>query len=246
MAKRTFSLLALVVCFLMFVSMLCGCNVIPSESNGDENNNSGSDYKLTVQDPNGYLIENLEARYKAGEEVTVKTEMLADGDLIAYLDGVSLGLETQILEKGVYYWEFYFTMPSKDAVLSFSLSDGLTKDGLVLEEDIQSEIISSFVNIHSKDTEPVTEDEISLRCYGAFDGVYVLFVDVASWGSFEVITTDIIAGVEFVYSNSQTMIVYSDNAFYEISEAYDNNFLSYDNLVTAQQIYKFCHISLYR
>lgn len=84
-----------------------------------------NEYKLTVQDPRGYIIEALQETYKAGEKVTVKTEVLFDVDMIAYLDGVSLGRQTAVLEDDEYHWEFYFVMPAHDAVLNFELSGGM-------------------------------------------------------------------------------------------------------------------------
>ena len=215
------------------------------ESNGNENDNSAQNYKLTVQDPDGYLIEDLRDEYQAGKEVVVKTTVLSDGDLVAYLDGVCLGLETQVYESGAYHWEFYFDMPAHDAILSFALSDGLTKHGIALDEDIQWEIKTAVLDVYIKGQEPITQDDISLRCYGAFDGVYVLFVK-GVFGATQAVRIDIISGVKFVYSTGLSMLVYSDGAFYEIYEAYANNILTYDDMLTTQQNYKACTISLYR
>lgn len=251
MAKRNISLLAMALCFLLITSLMCGCCVNPGESNGDEDDNSATRYKLTVQDPNGYLIEDLQDKYEAGEEVIVKTNVLSDGDLVAYLNGVSLGLETQTVEKDGNHWEFYFDMPSHDAVLSFALSEGLTINGFPLEEDKQLEIKTAVYNAYIKDKyeDDISYDTVleivSFRCYGVFNDVYVLFVD-GMFGASQAIKIDVIAGVRFVYVNGLTMFVYSDGAFYEIYEAYANNILSYDNMLTTQQNYKACAISLYR
>lgn len=89
---------------------------------------SGSDtaeYRLNVYDPNGYIIEPLKETYMAGENVIVKTEVLFDVDMITYLDGVSLGVQTAVLENDEYHWEYYFVMPSHDATLTFTLSGGM-------------------------------------------------------------------------------------------------------------------------
>ena len=241
MTKRKISVLAVMMCLLLVISMVCACNLIPNE----ENNNTTTKYNLTVQDPNGYLIEELQAQYQAGEEVIVKTRELADENLMAYLDDELLGLETKVYYKGEYHWEYFFTMPARDATLSFKFSDGLTHKGIALDEDVQQKIITSFVNAYSTDRDPITADEISLRCYGAFDGVYVLFVDVESMLKLPAFREQTIAGVKFIYSYLQTMVVYSNNAFYEIKDAYENNILSYDNMLAAQQTYKACHMSLY-
>ena len=115
----------------------------------------------------------------------------------------------------------------------------------VLNKKTQREIITAFVKLHSNDYYTVTEDEVSLRCYGAFDGVYVIFED-GIWCRTEAVKSEVIAGVRFVYPNGLKMTVYCDGAFYTLSEAYENGILSYDNLLTTQQTYKACNGSLHR
>ena len=264
MTKRKFSFLILALCILLVVSLLCGCygnpgensdndssnssetnkNKSTNESNSNESNNSSIDYKLTVQDPNGYIIEELQEQYKAGEEVIVKTKTMSDVDLIAYLDGVSLGLETQKQEKGEYHWEFYFVMPAHDAILSFEFSDGLTKNGITLDEAAQTEIKTAFYNKYVDKYPDLAFEQLSLRCYGEFDGVYVIFED-GVWGRITAITSEVIAGVKFIYPDGLQMTVYCNNAFYKLSEAYENGILSYDNILKTQETYKACNINLY-
>lgn len=115
-----------------------------------------------------------------------------------------------------------------------------------LDEAVEGEIIDAFVAVHSQDSYPVTEDEVSLRCYGAFDGVYVLFVDVSGWAYTMAIKNEVIAGVKFVYSCGQTLTVYADGAFYSLSEAYENKILSRQDLKAVQRNYKGDYQYLYR
>ncbi len=69
------------------------------------------------------FIEKLEKRYGAGTEVTVKMHILTDVDVVGYLNGKSLGRQTAIKTGNEYtHWEFYFTMPKKDATLRFEIS----------------------------------------------------------------------------------------------------------------------------
>ena len=248
MAKSKFSLLTLVLCFLLVFSILCGCNLISNGSNSNENNNSESAYKLTVQDPNGYIIEDLQEQYKAGEEVIVITEILPDGDLGAFLDGDFFGFGAKVDRKINSQWqfclEFYFIMPEHDAVLSFAIPDKLTKNGLVLDEATQTEIKTAFYNKYIDKYPNLGYEHLSLRCYGAFDGVYVIFED-GVWDTTCAVTSEVIAGVKFVYADALHMTVYCDGAFYTLAEAYDNGVLSYDNLLATQQIYKACCGSIY-
>lgn len=114
-----------------------------------------------------------------------------------------------------------------------------------LDEAIEKEIIAAFVAAHADDKYPVTEDEISLRCCAVFDDVYVLFVDVAGWDYDCAIWHIFVADVEFVYGSGQRMTVYSNGAFYSLSNAYENEILSYDDLITLQKKYQSDHDYLY-
>lgn len=116
---------------------------------------------------------------------------------------------------------------------------------IAIDKEISKEIVTAFIAAHINDKHPVTEDEISLRCYGVFDNVYVLFVDVVSWGYGAAILTEIIADLQFIYSCGQKMTVYSDGAFYSLTDAYENGILSRDNLLTVQENYIKDHEYLY-
>ncbi len=310
-------------------------------------------YRLTVQDPHGYIIEDLQERYKAGETITVKTTIICDASLVAFLDGISLGAETPVQTGDRYtHWEFYFEMPAHDAVLSFELKDGflpgesamdreikaayvakhpsgnlteadvtlrrygefdgthvllidvagsataqvetletvdgitfcfavresfdvyraeefytlqqafdlgfLTHDNLysvwekhreenyslydsgrvTLNAATTTEIVAAYIAAYSTDSHPLTEEDVKLRCFGAFDGVYVFFVDVASVHYMEVICGETVSGVDFIYSNSHSLTVYSEGEFCSISEAFEKELLTHDELLTVQKNYR--------
>ena len=203
-------------------------------------------YTLTVQDPDGYVIVDLQKQYKAGEAIYVTTELIPDTAIGAYLDGVFFGLGAKSWEKIDSQYQFcriyYFIMPEHDAILSFSPSDYLTEDGIPLTEAEQTEIKTVVYNEHKHTG--LSYEYISLRCYGAFDGVYVLFLD-GVWSHLDVVTSEVIAGVIFTYPNSIHMEVYCDGAFYTLSEAYENGILSYDDLLTTHDTYKACNGSTF-
>lgn len=77
-------------------------------------------YALTVNGED-MLYENLNAKYKAGEEVTVKTK-------IRPYEGVKAALDTEYLVKTKStqdeYWQFTFTMPAHNALLDISSYKG--------------------------------------------------------------------------------------------------------------------------
>lgn len=104
----------------------------------------------------------------------------------------------------------------------------------VLDEAIEREIIAALVAAHENDRYPVAEDEVSLRCRGAFNGVYVLFVDVDSWDYTTAVYWVVVDDVEFVYPTGQKMTVYYNGSFCSLDEAYENEILSHDDLLTVQ------------
>lgn len=78
------------------------------------------------------------------------------------------------------------------------------------------------------ETEMTIDDVIILNNYGTYNGAVVIRM---LRGAYEVITTIKIAGIEFTFSNSNTALVWKDGHFFELSDAYDNDILTKDNLV---------------
>ncbi len=81
-------------------------------------------YSVTVEDDE-FLYEKLNDKYKEGEQVVVKTEILLDASITVYVNGESIGMG-QAIETGDEYthWEYYFTMPSEDVVIRLEITDG--------------------------------------------------------------------------------------------------------------------------
>lgn len=94
---------------------------------------------------------------------------------------------------------------------------------------IRKDYCAIFVNL--------TPDQVKLRFMGIFGESYVLFVDVKDMMYAEVITTDTVAGLQFVYSCSQRMQVWSDGQFYNLQLAYDNGLLTREDLRTLARDY---------
>ena len=95
---------------LSFIFLIVGCS-------------NSKKYKLTVDDPNNFIIEKMNKEYFSGEKVIVKTSILYDVDLKLFLDDEFVCSQTVINDNGTYtHWEFYFTMPAKNAKISFKTS----------------------------------------------------------------------------------------------------------------------------
>lgn len=77
--------------------------------------------------------------------------------------------------------------------------------------------------------EMIIEDVHILNNYGTYNGAVVIRMKRSAY---EVITTINIAGVNFTFSNTNTALVWKDGYFYELSDAYNNDILTKDNLIT--------------
>ncbi len=81
-------------------------------------------YSVKVENDE-FLYEKLNDKYKEGEQVVVKTEILLDASITVYVNGESIGMGKAIETGDEYtHWEYYFTMPSKDVVIKLEVTDG--------------------------------------------------------------------------------------------------------------------------
>ena len=111
-------LLSGILCFA--ASAFCGC--------GD------SKYTLSVGGETDLLYAPLDPSYAAGETVTVKTGLLCDAVTVVALNGVELP-HTPVKENDVYtHWEFVFTMPDENTVLSIKTTDGFLEPNYTVVE----------------------------------------------------------------------------------------------------------------
>ncbi len=79
------------------------------------------------------------------------------------------------------------------------------------------------------ETEMTIDDVVILNNYGTYNGAVVVRI---KRGAFQVITTIEIDSIEFIFSDSNTPLVWSDGQFFELIDAYDENLLTKDDLVS--------------
>ncbi len=84
---------------------------------------------------------------------------------------------------------------------------------------------------------PDTTGGWSYRCYGNFDGVYVIFADKKFKVWEPKLTTDIVNGITFVYPNENKLKVCAGGTFYSLSEAFEKNILSAAELAEVHKVY---------
>ena len=84
---------------------------------------------------------------------------------------------------------------------------------------------------------PDTNGGWSFRCYGKFDGKYVIFAD-KSYKIYEPkMTADVVCGLTFIYPNENKLQVCANGTFYSLGDAYAKNILSEAEIREVYNIY---------
>ena len=85
-------------------------------------------------------------------------------------------------------------------------------------------------HLYGESYDSETDGEVSIEsCYGIYNGcVPVMFSQIA----FTVITDVQVEGINFHYRSSNTIKVWKDGTFYSIQEAYDQGFLTKEQIQT--------------
>lgn len=75
------------------------------------------------------------------------------------------------------------------------------------------------------------------RCYGNFDGKYVIFADQKYKVYEPKETTEVVNGLKFVYPNENKLQVCANGTFYSLAEAFEKKILTADDLAEVHKIY---------
>lgn len=130
--KKITVLLLLILAFTLFATSCSSTNGGTSSST-NSNTNGGSSggtntvltpptgtYKVTVEDPDNYVIRMPEMNYYPPySEVTIYTGVLTDVDLEMYVNGVFECTQTSVYESDGYIWKYSFTMPVAPVTVTF-------------------------------------------------------------------------------------------------------------------------------
>ena len=84
---------------------------------------------------------------------------------------------------------------------------------------------------------PDTNGGWSFRCYGNFDGRYVIFADKKYMAYEPKTTIDIVNGLTFVYPNENKLKVCANGTFYSLNEAFEKKIISEAELNEVYKIY---------
>ena len=77
-----------------------------------------------------------------------------------------------------------------------------------------------------------------LKAYGRFNETTALLMSNTGIDYMEVETVEVVAGYEFIYPNSNTMLVYHYNNIYTLTEAYNNNLFKKSDIALIYQNYE--------
>ena len=97
-------------------------------------------------------------------------------------------------------------------------------------------IKSTYLLQHVNDAQ-YTEEDLSIRYYGCYEGAHICFID----GIYEyspMIKEEVLSGLAFRYPSSQKLMVYKDGDILELKTAYEAGWLSTDALSQLLEYYK--------
>ena len=118
------------------------------------------------------------------------------------------------------------------------------KEKPVLTEEQEAGIKRAFLNRFVDESEGLTTEDGSVRCYGIFGQAYAVFVD-GFFGYADVIAVETVRGLRFLYPSMQPMYIYADSQFFRLREALDGGVLTEDDLQTLYETYKGWNQALY-
>lgn len=110
-------------------------------------------------------------------------------------------------------------------------------DAPVLTAEVEDMIKTAYMATDS--SVDYTKDDLTVEYYGEYEGAHIAIVD-GPWDSPGWMQTEIVAGVEFVYSSgSRELKVYKDGERMSLQEALDTGWLSEASIHELWGYYKF-------
>ncbi len=176
-------------------------------------------HKVTMKDED-WLFEDLKDRYFEGEKVTVKIGTVTDTGYLLLANGKNVKEVVPNSDGSYDYWEFAFTMPNEDVVLEFKTYDGF------LQYPNEGRLIESYILANS-DVESAWID----RYYGEYESGAIVAIIKSRNDADQVLTIENVQNFSFIYPTENTVIsVLYGSAFYSVKDAYNNGYLSADDL----------------
>lgn len=102
---------------------------------------------------------------------------------------------------------------------------GMYEEEEMMMEVTDREILRAFIENNPSLMEDCTEQELSVLRIGVFGGCHAVFVNGPFFYN-DVIVTQTVDGLDFVYGSSHTMNIYRDGKLYTLPEAWDAGVIS--------------------
>ena len=190
---------------------------------------TSAEYSLTMNDEE-WLYEDLKATYKAGETVSVKIEMAIDLGYLFLVNGNDIA-DCQDVD-GL-YWEFTFTMPACNVEIDFKTYDGFLPDrnyGILIESYWKQNLDADYVYIENY--------------YGEFSGGAIVAM-IASGAYDDAVWEETVGDTTIRYNNENRILVLYEGEFYTLTAAYENGYLSLNDLEAISDLQKEYYPCLY-
>ena len=176
-------------------------------------------YKVTMRDEE-WLFEDLKDRYYEGEKVTVKIGTVTDTGYLLLANGKNVKEVIPNSDGSYDYWEFEFTMPKEDVLLEFKTYDGF------LQYPNEGRLIEAYILAN-----PHIEGAWVDRYYGEYESGAIVSIIKSRNDADQVITIESVQDFDFIYPNDVDIIsVLYGSSFYSLKDAYNNGYLSKDDL----------------
>ena len=190
---------------------------------------TSAEYSLTMNDEE-WLYEDLKATYKAGETVTVKIEMAIDLGYLFLVNGNDIA-DCQDVD-GL-YWEYTFTMPACNVEIDFKTYDGFLPDwnyGILIESYWKQNLDADYVYIENY--------------YGEFSGGAIVAM-IASGAYDDAVWEETVGDTTIRYNNGNCILVLYEGKFYTLTAAYENGYLSLNDIKAISDLQKEYYPYLY-
>lgn len=107
-------------------------------------------------------------------------------------------------------------------------------------KDTVDRIKTKYYELHKNDGDFKLED-VGINFYGEYRLVYVMFIGYDGEAVGDAITEENIDGITIVYPNTKTMTVFYGGEFYSLNQAFENGYLTRDNVKDIRDKYKSTH-----
>lgn len=110
------------------------------------------------------------------------------------------------------------------------------------DPDVIEEIKTAYYNANKahfvSEYYSYTENDITIRYYGEYDGAHVMFVDVPYMAYDCAVWEVTVGGVTINYNDGQRLQVYREGSFCSMEAAFENGYLKHGDLIKIRDLHR--------